>query len=281
MDSLQADYEVSERRACRVVGQHRSVQRYTPVSRDKNRPLVEKMHQLAGDHPRYGYRRIHALLRREGFRVNRKKVQRLWREAGLQVPQKQCKKRRLGSSDNACDRHRPEAVNHVWCYDFVSDQTEDGRTLKMLTVVDEYTRECLAIVVARSIKGKDVVNTLDALIDERGAPGHIRSDNGPEFIAGAVRDYLDDCRVGPLYIEPGAPWENGYSESFNGSFGDELLKRELFINLKEAEVIVEDYRIRYNTKRPHSSLGYLTPIEYAEQARQSGRVYRQQPLGLS
>lgn len=281
MDGLQADHDVSERRACRVVGQHRSVQRYEPRADDRDHELIERMHEHARENPRYGYRRITNLLRRDGYRVNRKKVQRLWREAGLRVPTKQRKKRRLGNSANACHRHRAESLNHVWCYDFVSDQTEDGRTIKMLTLVDEYTRECLAIEVARSLRGADVIRVLDRLFEERGAPGHIRSDNGPEFIANSVRSHLQHCQVGPLYIEPGAPWENGYSESFNGSFGDELLKRELFINLHEAKVVVEDYRIKYNTKRPHSSLAYFTPVEFANKARQSGQVYRQQPPGLS
>jgi len=229
------------------------------------------MLELVRKHPRYGYRRIWALLRSEGYRVNRKRVHRLWRQEGLKVPRKQRKRRRLGSSENGCVRHRAERMNHVWCYDFLSDQTSDGRTLKVLTIEDEYTRQSLAIDVARSIRSTDVIETLRYLFDLRGAPGFIRSDNGPEFIAEALRQWLRFSGVGTLYIEPGAPWENAYGESFNSRLRDELLDRELFTSLREAKVVVEDYRQEYNHRRPHSSLDYQTPAAFAARcARMAG-----------
>lgn len=255
--------DVSERRACRVLGQPRSTQRYTPRRGDRDRALVQRMLQLVRCHPRYGYRRIWALLKAEGWRVNRKRVYRLWRQEGLKVPRRQRKKRRLGSSANGVVHHRAERKNHVWCYDFVSDQTDDGRTLKLLTIEDEFTRECLAIDVERSITSKEVIEALRFLFEVRAAPEFIRSDNGPEFIAQALRSWLKESGVETLYIEPGSPWENAYAESFNSRFRDELLDRELFTSLREAKVVVEDYRLEYNHRRPHSSLGYLTPAAYA------------------
>jgi putative transposase len=217
---------------------------------------------LSQENPRYGYRRVWAMLRREGWQVNKKRVHRLWREEGLKVPQKQRKRRRLveGASENGCTKRRAEHKDHVWSYDFVMDRTEDGgRTLKMMPVVDEYTRECLCIEVERSITAKEVVKTLAALFTHRGEPAFIRSDNGPEFIAKAVKGWLEVSGVRTLYIEPGSPWENAYSETFNSRFGDELLKREVFASLLEAKVLVEEYRNHYNQQRPHSALGYLTP----------------------
>ena len=205
-----------------------------------------------------------ALLRTNGWSVNDKRVARVWRESGLRVPRRQIRRRRLGHSANGCHRHVPLRPNHVWSYDFVSDQTEDGRTLKMLVVIDEFTRECLAIHCARSIKGTDVVKVLAQLFAQRGVPGHVRSDNGPEFIAKSVRAFLERLEVGPLYIQPGSPWENGYCESFNGKFRDEFLDRELLGNLKEAKILIENWRIAYNTVRPHSALGYLAPVAYAK-----------------
>jgi transposase InsO family protein len=227
--------------------------------------LVERVVALSRENPRYGYRRAWALLRREGWKVNKKRVQRLWTEEGLKVPEKQRKRRRLprGTSDNGCTRSRAEHRNHVWSYDFVMDRTEDGRRLKMMPVVDEHTRECLAIEVERSITAEDVVGTLATLFRERGEPTFVRSDNGPEFIASAVRSWLEASGVGTLYIEPGSPWENAYGESFIGRLGDELLKREAFTGLLEAKVLVEEYRQHYNHRRPHSALGYRTPSEFA------------------
>jgi len=222
------------------------------------------MAALSRENPRYGYRRMWALLRREGFEVNKKRVHRLWREEGLKVPDKQHKRRRLsGDTENGSKRKRAEHRDHVWSYDFVIDRTEDGRRLKMMPIVDEYSRECLSIEVERSITAEEVVKTLAALFTRRGEPSFIRSDNGPEFIAKAVKRWLEVSGVKTLYITPGSPWENAYSETFISRFGDELLKREVFTNLLEAKVLVEEYRNHYNCKRPHSALGYRTPAEFA------------------
>ena len=202
-------------------------------------------------------------MRREGFEVNKKRVHRLWREEGLKVPDKQHKRRRLlGDSENGCKRKRAEHKDHVWSYDFVIDRTEDGHRLKMMPIVDEYSRECLTIEVERSITAEDVVTTLARLFRQRGEPSFIRSDNGPEFIAEAVKGWLEVSGVRTLYIEPGSPWENAYSETFISRFSDELLKREVFTNLLEAKVLVEEYRNHYNCERPHSALGYRTPAEF-------------------
>ena len=256
--------EVSERRACRVVGQPRSTQRYVGHKGQKDRPLAQRMVGLSRENPRYGYRRVWALLKREGFEVNKKRVHRLWREEGLKVPDKQHKRRRLlGNSENGCKRKRAEYIDHVWSYDFVIDRTEDGRRLKMMPIVDEYSRECLTVEAERSITAEDVVRTLAALFEQRGEPSFIRSDNGPEFIAQAVKRWLEVSGVKTLYIEPGAPWENAYSETFLSRLGDELLKREVFTSLLEAKVLVEEYRNHYNCKRPHSALGYRKPAEFA------------------
>jgi transposase InsO family protein len=267
VQEAQTTLEMSERRACKVLKQPRSTQRYAAKERDGERPLVSRMLDLVRRHPRYGYRRVWALLRSEGFRMNVKRVYRLWRKEGLKVPQKQRKRRRLGCSANGCIRHRAEHIDHVWAYDFVNDQTTDGRTLKFLTVEDEFTREALAIEVERSITSTDLIQTLRYLFEVRGAPRHIRSDNGPEFIARALREWLATLGVGTLYIEPGAPWENGYNESFNSRFRDELLNGELFTSLQEAKVVTEDFRLEYNHRRPHSSLGYQTPAEFAAACR--------------
>lgn len=258
---------VSERRACRAMGQARSTQRYEARKPDKDGPLRKRLRVLSRRHPRYGYRRVWALLRREGWPVNRKRIQRLWRDEGLRVPQQQRKRRRLGSSENGCTRLRAERKNHVWSYDFVMDETSDGRRLKMLPMVDEYTREAHAILVERSITAEDVVKLLKGLFRVHGEPDSIRSDNGPEFIAAAVKEWLALSEVETLYIEPGSPWENAYSESFISRFEDELLNREIFSSLTEAKVLIERYRLTYNHERPHSALGYRTPAEFAaEQA---------------
>jgi putative transposase len=229
--------------------------------------LLLRLHELAREHPRYGYRRITALLKREGWPVNRKRVHRLWRREGLRVPQVQRKRRRLGTSENGCIRRRAERPGQVWSYDFVMDQTTDGRRLKILPVVDEYTRECLAIEVGRGMRAEDVVSTLEYLFEVRGVPEHIRSDNGPEFIADAVKGWLARRGSRALYIEPGSPWENASSETFNSRLRDELLDREEFETLKEAKVLLEDHRLEYNERRPHSSLGYRTPAEFATACR--------------
>ena len=200
---------------------------------------------------------------RDGRSVNLKRVHRLWRREGLKVPQIRRRRRRLGQSENGCARRRAERPDHVWSYDFIHDQTADGRGLKILPVVDEYTRECLTIEVERSLTAEDVVSTPEYPFEVRGEPGFIRSDNGPEFVAEAVRGWLAGRGAKTLDIAPGGPWENAYSETFNSRLRDELLDREAFETLKEAKVILEDHRLGYNHRRPHSSLGYRTPAEFA------------------
>jgi len=254
---------VSQRRACQVLSQPRSTQQYQPRGREQEKDLVTALHRLSRQHPRYGYRRIAALLRAEGWHVNRKRVHRLWRQEGLKVPQKKGKHKRLGDSENGCLRRRAEHINQVWSYDFVTDQTADGRRLKLLVVLDEYTRESLAIEVERGIKAPDVLATLEYLFAVRGAPQSLRSDNGPEFVAEAIQHWLKQSGVQTLYIAPGSPWENAYIESFNSRLRDELLNVEVFGNLREARVLVEEYRRRYNHHRPHSSLNYATPAAFA------------------
>jgi transposase InsO family protein len=217
------------------------------------------MEALAGEYGRYGYRRITGLLRDEGFRANHKRVERLWRREGLKVPQRQPKRGRLWLNDGSCVRLRPTHRDHVWSYDFVAARTSDGRALRLLTLIDEYTRECLALVVGRRLTQEDVLERLTELFVTRGVPDHIRSDNGSEFTAKAVREWLGRVGVKTLYIEPGSPWENGYVESFNGKLRDELLNVEIFDTLLEAQVLVERWRIHYNTVRPHSALGYRPP----------------------
>lgn len=255
--------EVSQRRACQVLSQPRGTQRYQPRRVDEDKALVGDMKRLSRLHPRYGYRRITALLRTEGWTVNRKRVYRLWRQEGLKVPGRKGKHKRLGDSENSCLRQRAEHINHVWSYDFVTDQTQDGRRLKLLVVLDEYTRESLTIEVARRLKAPEVIATLEYLFAIRGAPEYLRSDNGPEFVAAAIQQWLKDSGVHTLYIAPGSPWENAYIESFNSRLRDELLNVEVFGNLREAQVLVEDYRRRYNHHRPHSSLNYATPAAFA------------------
>jgi putative transposase len=225
--------------------------------------LTKRITELACEYGRYGYRRITALLQHEGFRVNHKRVERIWRREGLKVPARQPKRGRLWFNDGSCVRQRAEYPNHLWSYDFVYERTHDNRPLRILTVVDEYTRECLALQTARKLTADDVVHALADLFIERGAPRYLRSDNGPEFTATAVRKWLARLSVQTLFIEPGCPWENGYVESFNGKLRDELLNREIFYTLTEAQVLLERWRIHYNTKRPHSSLGYHPPAPEA------------------
>jgi transposase InsO family protein len=232
------------------------------------------MHRLAVKWPRFGYRRITALLHREGWRVNIKRVHRLWKSEGLQIRRKARKRRRIGTSDNACDRRKPRHRDHVWSYDFVSDRTEGGGRLRMLTVVDEFTRECLTVEVRRSYTGQDVVRTLSELFAIRGRPRYIRSDNGPEFASKAVRKWLKKRQVKTLFIEPGSPWENGYIESFNGKLKDECLNGELFLNLTEARYVVDRWRMDYNHHRPHSRLDWMTPAAYAALCCRIGRPAR-------
>ena len=254
---------VSQRRACKVLGQPRSTQRRTPVVAEDEPRLVARMVELATRFGRYGYRRVTALLRAEGWRVNAKRVERLWRREGLKVPARQPRRRRLWDDAGSCVRLRPERKDHVWAYDLVRDRTSDGRAFRMLTVVDESTRECLAIDVGRRITSEDVLERLTGLFVRRGVPQHIRSDNGPEFAARRVREWLGRIGVGTLFIEPGSPWENGYCESFNGKLRDEVLDREVFDTLLEAKVLIERWRREYNGVRPHSSLGYRPPASEA------------------
>ena len=250
---------VSERRACTVLQQSRSTQRHLPQVRDDEGPLTQQIIELAALYGRYGTPRITALLEQKGWRVNHKRVERIWRQAGLKVPRRQPKRGRLWLNDGSCVRLRPQHKDHVWAYDFVSSRTHDGRPLKLLTLVDEYTRECLAIEVARRLRSDDVLEHLAWLFATRGVPEHIRSDNGPEFTAQVVRDWLGRVGVKTLFIEPGSPWENGYVESFNGKLRDELLNGEIFYTLREAKVLIERWRRHYNTVRPHSALGYQPP----------------------
>jgi len=225
--------------------------------------LLAAMQALVREHPRYGYRMIWAKLRLDGWRVNRKRVYRLWKREGLKVPQRQCKKRRLGQSANGCVRRSAACKDDVWAWDFIHDRDEHGRPLKWLSLVDEYTRECLLLEVERSMKAVDVVELISEVMLIRGVPNHIRSDNGPEFIAAAIRRYLEAASVETLYIEPGSPWENGYAESFHSRLRDELLNAELFAGLRDAKALAANWKNEYNHRRPHSSLGYQPPAAYA------------------
>lgn len=254
---------VSERRACRTIGQHRSTQRKIPQGRADEDALTRTIIALASKFGRYGYRRIHWLLLQRGWHVGLKRVKRIWRREGLKVPQKQPKRGRLWLNDGSCIRLRPTHKNHVWSYDFVQDRTHDGKAFRMLTVIDEYTRECLAIHVRRKLNSQEVLSVLAKLFLRYGPPEHIRSDNGPEFVAEAVRTWLGRLQVRTLFITPGSPWENGYNESFNGKLRDECLNMEIFYTLKEAQVLIEQWRGFYNTERPHSSLCYRPPAPQA------------------
>jgi transposase InsO family protein len=254
---------VSERRACRVLGQARSTQRHRARVPDDEPRLVARIIELATQYGRYGYRRITGLLCGEGWMVNHKRVERLWRREGLKVPQKQPKRGRLWLTDGSCVRCRPAYRHHVWAYDFVTARTHDGRPLKLLTVIEEYSRACLAIVVARRLRSLEVLETLATLFVMHGVPAHLRSDNGPEFTATLMRRWLAALDVETLFIEPGSPWENGYVESFNGKLRDELLDREIFYTVTEAKILIERWRREYNTVRPHSALGYRPPAPEA------------------
>ena len=258
---------MSQRRACQVTGQARATQRYVPRAVPDEPALIARIVALATRFGRYGYRRITALLRQEGWRVNHKRVERLWRQEGLRVPAKQPKRGRLWLADGSLMRRRAERPHHVWSYDFVFDRTADGRPLRILAIVDEYTRECLSLDVARRLRSDDVLARLAQLFVERGPPTYLRSDNGPEFTATAVRDWLHRVGVTTLFIAPGSPWENGYVESFNGKLRDECLNRERFDTLLEAQVLIEGWRREYNQIRPHSALGYRPPAPESQEIR--------------
>ncbi|OJX08110.1 MAG: transposase [Caedibacter sp. 38-128] len=256
---VQQKLGISQRRVCEVLGIHRSVLRYCFRQEDDEEALRSDIIRLAGRYGRYGYRRIHALLKIEGWKVNHKRVERIWREEGLRVPQKQPKRGRLYLNDGSCLRLKPCWPNHVWSYDFVAERLANGKKIRLLTVIDEYTRKCLAIKVGDHLTSNDILDTLSDLFIQEGIPEYIRSDNGSEFRAQVLRDWFESLKVKTAYIEPGSPWENGYNESFNGKLRDELLNGEVFYTLKEAQVLIEEWRQHYNHIRPHSSLGYKPP----------------------
>jgi putative transposase len=259
IEQVRAQLHVSERRACAALGQHRSTQRKLPRGRDDEQRLTADIIALARQYGRYGYRKVAELLRQAGWIINDKRVERLWRREGLKVPHKQPKRGRLWLADRSCIRLRPEHRNHVWSYDFVEARTHNGRRYRMLNVLDEFTYECLAIRVARKLRAIDVIDILSDLFILHGIPAHIRSDNGPEFVAKDVQEWIGAVGAKIAYIERGSPWENGYIESFNARLRDELLNGEIFYTLREAQIIIESWRRHYNTIRPHASLGYKPP----------------------
>ena len=271
---LQHRFDVSERLACKVTGQSRSVQRYIPTQTHDEDELTRAIVGLASEYGRYGYRRITALLNHQGFEVGKDRVQRIWRREGLKVPKKQRPRGRLWLNDGSCVRLRAQHANHVWSYDFVHHVTHDGRSLRMMTLVDEYSREALAIRVARRLGSMQVIETLADAMVVKGVPQFIRSDNGPEMTALEVKRWLQEVGSKTLFIEPGSPWENGYCESFNGKLRDEFLDGEIFYSLKEAQVLTEQWRRTYNQIRPHSSLNYRPP---APVTRASKHIMSTQP----
>jgi putative transposase len=256
---------LSERRACQIAGQHRSTQRREPVIAQDDAALRARLRELSRERPRWGYRRAHADLLAEGWQLNRKRVQRVWREEGLRVPRRRRKRRRLGDSTVPASRLRAQCPDHVWAIDFQFDQTADGRILKLLHVVDEFTREALAIKCERRIDADATVAELDRIVAARGhGPKFLRCDNGPEMTANALKDWCRFSKTGSAYIEPGSPWQNPYVESFGSRVRDELLTVELFSCLAEAQVLVEDWREDYNHHRPHSALRMKAPARFAK-----------------
>lgn len=260
---LRTQLGLSERRACQAIGQPRSSQRYDAKPRDDEPRLLKRLLQLVRRRPRFGYRRIAALLRADGYAASESRILRLWRREGLKVPKKKRKRRRLGVAENGCDRLRATHKNHVWTWDFAFDRTENGTQLKWLSIIDEHTRECLALKVARSITAEDLIDTMAELLAMRGVPENIRSDNGPEFIAKKLQEWLTKVGVTTRYVEPGSPWQNGYVESFHSRLRDEFLAVEVFDNMAAARKLTASWRDDYNHHRPHSSLGYRTPTEFA------------------
>ena len=267
MAYLQEAFAISQRRGCRLIAQPRSTQRQQPRRDDSEALLVRRILELVRERPRFGYRRIAALLRGEGWHLNVKRVYRLWRQQGLKVPQKRRKRRRLGLAAHGCGRQSAEWIDHVWAWDFIHDRTVDGRPLKWLSIVDEFTRECLALEVGGRFASPEVLEVLSGSFGSRGTPSNLRSDNGPEFIAKAIRAWLSQAGVQTWYIEPGAPWENGYAESFHSRLRDEFLAREEFTSVVEARMLGGQWRRDYNEVRPHSALEYRTPTEFASACR--------------
>lgn len=263
VEHIQQVFEVGERRACRIMNQPRSTQRYKRQQPQLDKDLITEIHRLACAEPRAGYRSITRLLRREGWSVNQKRIHRLWKQEGLRVHPRPAVKKARGSSANSIQKFKAERQNHVWTYDFVHDQTDDGSRLKWLPILDEYTRELLSNEVERSMTAEDVIEQLKVLVRQRGVPEYIRSDNGPEFVANAIKAWIKDEGFKTCYVEPGSPWQNAYAESFNSRFRDEFLNIELFTSLLEAKMLGEEHRHKYNHQRPHSSLGDMTPAEFA------------------
>ncbi len=259
IDLVRQILNVSERRACLVLGQHRSTQRKVPRGRADEERLRQDIITLSETYGRYGYRMVTGLLNNAGWHVNHKRVERIWRSEGLKVPRKHKKRGQLWLNDGSCVRLRPKRPNHVWSYDFVHERTHDGRAFRTLNIIDEFSKEALMIRVNRKLNSTDVVDALTDLFILRGPPVYIRSDNGPEFVAEKVRKWITTVGAKTAFIEPGSPWENGYCESFNSRFRDELLNGEIFYTLKGAQIIIEKWRVHYNTVRPHSSLGYKPP----------------------
>ena len=261
---------MSERRACKVTGQQRATQRYTPRVASDEDALLNEIKRLVGENPRGGCRYITMLLQRDGWRINHKRIHRLWKRENYRVPRNVNKKKAIGIGTNACDKRKATAPNDVWTWDFIHDRSTDGRALKFLVIIDEHTRECLALQPARSFKSTDVLDTLSATVGERGSPTHIRSDNGSEFIAQAVKGWMTDIGIEALYIEPGSPWQNGYAESFNSRLRDEFLEMNYFNNLNEARTLARQWKEHYNTRRPQAALGKMTPQEFARSFGSSG-----------
>jgi putative transposase len=253
----------SAAQACRAIGLARSSLYRASQANEERREMQSRIIDFSEQNPRYGYRRVTALLRREGAKINTKRVQRVRRQESLQVRKKQRRTKRLGMS--TAMRQRAERANQIWSWDFVHDQTQEGRPFRILTLIDEHTKQCLATHVGWSVRAVDAITVIEASIQRYGAPEHIRSDNGSEFIARAIQDWLSDNEIKIIYIKPGSPWEQPFIESFHDKLRDECLNREMFGSLLEARIIIEQWRIEYNQRRPHSSLGYLTPAEFAEQ----------------
>jgi len=274
VSELQGRFGVSERRACSVLGQHRSTQRHNPRRRFDEEHLRRRLQVMSTKFPRYGYRRIHALLVREGYACNRKRIQRLWRDEGLHVPRRRPRRRKRRRNPLPVLARRPD---HVWAIDFQLDETAGGRPVKILNVTDEFTREALACSPARRLASEHVIAILDAIIDERGtAPVFLRMDNGPEFIAHALVAWCRSKTINATYIDLGSPWQNGFVESFNGHLRDEFLSMEIFDSMWELRILLEDHRLEYNHYRPHSSLRYLTPVEFAQRWREQNPLTSQE-----